>query len=308
MSRVSTFGQTQILIQSLLDNQRKVFDDQRQLASGKKAVTFAGLASDVASLIGAKSFKSRMESFKGIIKNVEARVEANDVQLNGVLTQSREFRQTLISVLAQDEALAFREVMTESFNFTMNALNTEVGGLFVFGGSKTDTPPINASDISDLIAAASSDDLFQNDNRPPVARISDNVQMEFGIVASDIASDLFASYKRIADYDANGGTGPINGKLTAAQRTFLKAELQLFDAAIDKIQSIQTRNGLRFERLQTLAGQHEDTLLFLEIFISEIEDTNMAEAVTRLNIDQVALEVSLQTMASLSRLSLLDFI
>ena len=43
-------------------------------------------------------------------------------------------------------------------------------------------------------------------------------------------------------------------------------------------------------------------------FISDIEDVNMAEAITRVNNDQIALDVSYKLTSELSRLSLLNFI
>ena len=43
-------------------------------------------------------------------------------------------------------------------------------------------------------------------------------------------------------------------------------------------------------------------------FISDIEDVNMAEAITRVNNDQIALDVSYKLTSELSRMSLLNFI
>ncbi|MEX0300304.1 MAG: flagellin [Kordiimonas sp.] len=48
--------------------------------------------------------------------------------------------------------------------------------------------------------------------------------------------------------------------------------------------------------------------MFLETFIADLEDVDIAEAVTRLNNDQVALEASYRSIGSLSQLSLLRFL
>ena len=81
MTRVSSFGQQQMMVQGLLDNQKKVFEDQRQLNTGKVSDQFQGLPSNVASLIGARSFKSQTDSFQEVIKTVDGRISANDVQV-----------------------------------------------------------------------------------------------------------------------------------------------------------------------------------------------------------------------------------
>ncbi len=306
MSRVSTFGQSQSLLNTLLRNQAKVFDSQEQLNTGKKSDDFRGLASEATTLMNSKAFLGRVDNFKKIITNVQGKVDANDVQLNGVLNMARDFRQNIVEVLAQGEAVAFEESLSNTFSFIADSLNSQVGGTFIFGGSKTDVPPVNGSDISDLVAAGSAADLFQNDQQAQKARVTDNVLMDYSLLADDIAGDLFASIKTIADYHFGGGG--LNGTLSAADVTFLTDQLAILDDAIDVSQSVQTRNGLKFERLQTIGEQHEDTSVFLQTFISDIEDTNIAEAITKLNMDQTALEASIRTLALIADMTLLDFI
>lgn len=308
MTRVSSFGQSQMLLQSLVANQRAVFEDQQAITTGKKAQDYSGLAGDVASLLSAKTVRTRTEGYIDLIRMAEGRVDTNDVQVDAMLQTARDLRQTVITTLADGQATSFRDIMEEAFSFITSSLNTEMAGQFIFSGSKTDIPPVTAQTLDDLIAAANAGDIFQNDSRVAVVRASANVDVEVGLLADDIALDFMASLKRLADFDADPMTGPLDGPLTDAQRTFLSSELPLLDAAIDKMQSEQTRNGLRFGRFETLVNQHEDSLLFLEEFISNIEDTNIAEAITKLNSDQMALEASMRTIGTLTRSSLLDFI
>jgi flagellar hook-associated protein 3 FlgL len=48
--------------------------------------------------------------------------------------------------------------------------------------------------------------------------------------------------------------------------------------------------------------------VYLQGRISDIEDVDVAEAVTRLMQDQLALEAAMATISRLSRLSLVDYI
>ena len=308
MTRVSSFGQTQSLLNSLLRNQSRVFNDQMQLNTGKKTQEFRGLAGDGADAMSARSFRARTQSFMDTTTTVRRQIEANDVQLNGVLDMSRSFRQNMLTTIGADEAIAFEDVLRETFNFAASSLNTQIGGDFIFAGANTDVPAVSGTDISDLVAAGAATDLFANDNRPAKAFISENVDVEYGVLASELATPLFESLKRIADYHFDGATGPIDGKLTAAQRSFLESEMLLLDDAVSQMQSVQTKNGLLSGRLDTVQGQHVDAELFLEELVSDIEDVNIAETIMRLNNDRTALEASLRNMSSLTNLSLLDFI
>ncbi len=308
MTRVSSFGQNQALIQSMLSNQQRVFEVQKQVSTGKKADEFRGLASETNTLLSARSIKTRTETFQSTITRIKGIIDANDVQINAIAETAQNLRQDMLTAVGQEQALGFQEVLRESYNFIASALNTSIGGAFIFAGSKTDTPPVSGNDISNLIAATNASDLFQNDNAAPVAKIADNVELQFGALASDIALPIFESIKRIAEFDVNPATGPLNGELTAVQRTFLEGELALLDSAIQDAQKIQVQNGLKFQRLETIGEQHENSTVFLETFISDIEDVNIAEAISRLNNDSIALEASFRTLGTLTNLSLLNFI
>ena len=122
-----------------------------------------------------------------------------------------------------------------------------------------------------------------------------------------MAGDIFAALKNIADFDA-GGSGPIDGQLTPVQRTFLESQLSVLDSAIDTLQLNVARNGNRQATVEEMIVQHQDEEAFLEIFISDIEDADLAEAITNLENDQVALQASYEITAQLSQLSLLNFI
>lgn len=307
MTRVSSFGQTEVLIQAMLRHQARIFDDQLQITTGKRSQDFSGLGSDTITLLGARDFKGRTSTFIDTINTVNSRLSANDLQLNGILNTAADLRQAILVTIAAEEASAFDALLQDSFAFIASALNAKVGGQFIFSGSKTDTPAVNGTNLSDLIAAAAATDLFDNDDAKMRARVSDSVEMEFGITASDAATTLFESIKRIADFNAGGG-GPLEGPLTAAQNTFLVGELQLLDQAILDTRRFQVVNGLGQQRIETISSQHADTSVFLDIFISDVEDVDIAEAISRLNLDQLSLEASFRTFSTITSLNILRFI
>jgi flagellar hook-associated protein 3 FlgL len=147
--------------------------------------------------------------------------------------------------------------------------------------------------------------LFQNDGRKAIAKIGANTNMEYSLLADEVAEDVFAAIKALADFD---NLTPIVGDLSPAQSAFIESQLTVFDAAIEDLRIVMSSNGMRFGRADELLTEHEEQENFMLSFISDIEDVNMAEAITRLNNDQTALEVSYKLTSELSRLSLLNFI
>lgn len=307
MTRVSSFGHQQIMLSSLLTNQSRMFDDQKQITTGKKIDSYSGFARETSTLLSAKSVFSQTKGFTSASEFVDRNLRTNDVQLTAITDGVETIRDTVLGAIAQNSTLALMEILGETYGTVVSALNTNIGGVHIFGGARTDVEPVVGKDIADLIAAATPADLFQNDQRRPSAKVGQNTIMEYGLLADEIGLDIFAAFKNIADFDA-GPFGPILGELTPAQRTFLDGELATLDTAVDKLRVLVARNGTRQKTIETFISQHADQEAFLEVFISDIEDVDIAEAIMRLNNDQVALEASYKISGELSRLSLLNFI
>jgi len=182
-----------------------------------------------------------------------------------------------------------------------------MGGVRLFGGLRSDTAPVTVSTISGLQGLASVSDAFQNSQVKPAARVDDSVTMEFGLLADQVGQSSLQVIRDLADFNS-GPNGPLDGPLTATQRSFLESELPVIDAAIGNLLQTSTINGERLKRLDTVQNRTEADITFLSKFISDIEDVDMAEAVLNLRSNQQALQASFSSLGTLFKLSLLDFI
>ncbi len=307
MTRVSSFGHQQVMLSSLLNNQSRLFRDQTQITTGKKEEYYSGFASETSTLLGAKTVFDQTKGYLRAANYVERSLRTNNIQLETMVTNAENVRDTMLEAIAQEETLALNEVMAESFTAMVSALNTNIGGVYVFSGARTDTEPVTGKTIADLVAAPAVADLFENDQRRPTAKVGQNTQMEYGLLADEVAQTVFQSFKNIADYNA-GPFGPLSGQLDTAQIAFLKGEMANLDSALEDLRVMVARNGTRQQHVDGFIREHENQEAFLEVFISDIEDVNVAEAVTRLNNDKVALEASYKISSELTNLSLLKFI
>lgn len=305
VGRVSSFGQQQLLVRSILNNQASLFDSQRQVSTGKKADDFQGLAGETGTVLGAKSFKSRIETYQQTIASIRGKLDANDVQISGVLDAVDGLKDNMQTMLATGQARGFSELLDQTFKFTVNALNTNFDGTYLFSGAETGTRPVNVATLDELAALPTTSDAFDNASIAFEARVADGVNLEFGLLASDLATEVFDELLALHNQDQ---LTPFDGDIDPAQFDFLKNQLQTLTTAVDNLRTNQVKNGLAFERLEVVQQQHTDSVVFLETFISDLEDVNIAEAVTRLNNDQVALEASYQTISSLNQLTLLRFL
>ncbi len=307
MVRISSFGQQQVLIRSIMDNQSEVFEGQRQISSGKKTTEYKGLAGQTNTVLGSRSFQARIESYQQSIDTIRGKLDANDVQISGIIGAMESLKTAVQDALANNQAEGFSELLDQTFNFISNGLNTNFDGTYLFSGAETGTVPVNVTELADLAALPAVSDAFDNASVGFEARIADGVDLKFGLLANDVGEGIFQELLDLYNFD-QGASGPFQGELDATQFGQLQGQITSLESAIDGLRQIQVKNGLAFERLEVVDEQHADTAVFLETFIADLEDVDIAEAVTKLNNDQLALEASYQAIGSLSQLSLLRFL
>jgi len=80
------------------------------------------------------------------------------------------------------------------------------------------------------------------------------------------------------------------------------------DQALEHLQSRRTIVGNRLQALDTRTNENADERLKLQTDISELEDIDFAEAVSRLNLQSTALQAAQQAYIKIQGLSLFNFL
>ncbi len=305
MTRVASLHQSQSLMAELMRTQSRVFSHQQQISTGKVAQTFKDIPQDAGVLLSAKSIESKTDHFLRAGVELSSRLDLQNVHLEGVASAAQDLRQTVLDAVASESSLGLMQSLKGIFASALNTLNSQMDGRHLYAGTRTDVAPVNATDISDLVAATNASDLFENSTLKPSMLVDDNLSVEYGVLASDVATDLFDAIKRIADFDA---ATPFGTNLTAAQRTFLQGEVAGLAQVAEDLNGAVAANGLNSQVVERSLERHDSTKVQIKSFISDIEDVNLAEAITRLNSDQTAVEAATRVLGSLDQLSLMDFL
>ena len=117
--------------------------------------------------------------------------------------------------------------------------------------------------------------------------------------------DIFSTLDDIIDA-LEGGTGTRENRANLATAT--NTALADMDAALENFNEVRADVGSRLKTMDDQTELNDDRLLDLETAVSEIRDLDYAEAISRFNQQQVALQAAQQTYTETSRLSLFDFI
>ena len=307
VTRIGSFSQSQALLLELTRQNAKVFRTQEQVATGKVADNFKDIAADTGVLLTAKKVESRTIQFQNNITELSARVEIQNIQLTRIEDAAAELRQDVLNAISLESGAALSEKIDAAFRQVLNTLNSQFDDRYLFAGTRSDQPPVNISTLADLVAAPTVDDVFDNNQLRESVPIDEGQNIAVSFLADQIGRDLLQVIKDLATFDA-GPSGPFGDHLTSAQRSFLESQLPALNSAHEGQIDHTADNGLLANQLEAAQDRHDTSLISLRQFISDIEDVDLAEAVTRLNQDQVAVQASARILADLNNLTLLNFI
>lgn len=315
MNRISTAGQTQVMLEALLRNQTRVARSSLQVATLKTTNEFRGVAREALTLLGAKETLARNEQFSASNTIIMQRLEAYGTSLDQLGEIAQNLRETVIAALATGSSIGLMVEVNSAFNEATTVLNIQVDNRYLFSGTRTATPPIAATTPAALLALADTSDAFTNNTIQVQSRVSENQVLEYGLLADDVGEPLFEAFRRIMQFNdgtlPSGATGPAGAfeePLTDVQKDFLTAELAGIETVFNDLNQKVAKNGTNIQTIDRTRERLADEALFTKKLIREIENVDPAEAVTQLNEDRLALETSMQVLARISRTTLLNFL
>jgi flagellar hook-associated protein 3 FlgL len=117
--------------------------------------------------------------------------------------------------------------------------------------------------------------------------------------------DIFGIYAGLADALEQPSTDPAD---RARQTGAIGRVLGDLDQAAARISDVRSTVGARLNAVDSQGAQREIEVLELNRTLSEIEDLDYAEAISRFNLRMVGLQAAQQSYSMFARLSLFDFL
>lgn len=308
MSRVSTTGNFQSALLNLMASQQQQANAANRVATQKNATDLTGFGRSSETLTALKAASSRVQGFIDTGEVVGARLEAQDLALSQIIDGIGGAREAIGGVLSSDSAGTLMLELEGQFQSVTGGLNARHQGGYLFGGANTTQAPVAVATLSELAAAPTIAETFKNDTIKPVSRVAENTSIETGYLASDLGSQIFQIFKDIKAYNDNPATGPLTGKATDVQKTFLTAQLARLDAVKTSAIDAASRNGSLQKRVEQIGTSHTAQLTSLDEMVSKRTDADLAKAVTDLQLSQIAVQASAQVVSQLRDVSLLNYL
>lgn len=307
MTRVATNANFQSALLDLQRAQLRQQDAQNRIATGKIATDLSGFGRGAETLTALKAADARLAGFIATGETAKARLDVQALAMDRMIEATDIAREGVANALA---AGRFDTVMLElesAFQAAQGALNLKHQGAYLFAGARSAEVPMAANTLAEMAAEPALADVFSNDQLKATSRLDDTTLVTTGFLASDIGGPMMQIMRDIYAYHT-GPSGPISGALDDAGRTFLQTQLIALDAA--RLTAVQagTQNGVLQNQVDSLLAAQDAQQTQLSELIGGRTDADMAQAVTDLNLSQVAIQASAQVINQLREISLLNLL
>ncbi len=306
MDRVSSSMIPMSALTDLSKAQRTLVEAARQSSAQTRAEDLKGYGREAQTLVSAERLVARTEGFISTSRELKTRMELQDVAIGRAADVVAQLREDLFQNIGLERGEGVRSQIEEAFAVLKDAMNTTLGGRYLFGGVLNDRPPVTVDSVSDL-AANPINSAMEQGAEAQVLRVEENRTVRVGLVADDVITEALSVIKRLAEID-DGADGPFGGDLTSTQKAALQVELANLDSAFDRILEAQSENGRLLQDVDSSSERQQARLESLNAAVGEIVDVDLAEVAVRLNQAQFAYEASASVFNTIRGLTLLNFL
>jgi flagellar hook-associated protein 3 FlgL len=307
VTRVSTAGAYSAILANLMAAENRQTDAENRVSSTKNGNDLKAFATQAEALTAMKSVDARITNYRSQNTLIAAKLSTQDQALTSISNSATSVRQAIADALASGDADTLMQVVSGQFATTVSNLNTQYDGKYLFAGGQILTKPVTATQLSDLTAGPPISSFFQNDNLKVQAKLDDSTTVTTGQLASDIGTPILAAFQALQAFD-QGASGPLNGKLTAAQEAFLTTQMNNWATVATNVTTQTAQNGLVQKQVDDVAANLVTQQNTLTGMIGNITDADMAKAATDLSSAQLSVQASAKVLQALQGDSLLNLL
>ena len=310
IDRIATAQQSQYFLTQIEAATGALNTTQQQIASGQNATTYAGFGTQTQVLQATMSANARNDAYQTATSLAITQADMQDTQLTALSSLATQLNGAISTAVSTNDPSTLMSQVQSIFSQAVSILNSQdANGAYIYGGGNDSTPPVNVNTLSQLASLGSVSNAFTNGSNLKSVQVADGQTITYGVTASSLATGLMQELQNIAQLD-QGASGNFTGSanLSSAQNNFLTGELSSVSAVASNLNNATAQNGDNYSALKNAQGQQSTMATLYSGFISNIQDTNMAQAATQLSLDQTQLQAALQVTAGLHQLTLLNFL
>ncbi len=284
---------TKSLLSSINRNRESMHSIQESITTGKEVEKSSD---DPIQFYRANRFRQSIKQNDQYLENIQSAkvwLQATSSNLDSMLNQIMSLREKAVQgandSLSDDNR---NQMALDVDNIVKDLVNLSNGSFMdknLFSGTKTkiDNPFVYDGDS-----------VTYNGNTSKISRrISENFTMNINVTGQDIIdSNIFsATISLKTELENNNGSGIAN-------------LIETLDSAQGKMISLNASIGSIQQQLDLAESRLNIANLNLSGFLSEAEDVDLAEAITKYNSEEMAYQAALHSTSDILRLNIMDFL
>jgi flagellar hook-associated protein 3 FlgL len=292
--RISTGQQFQNFSSRISETQGRLAEAQDRVSTGRR---FQRASEDPASagrVVRLSGLRARIDRLQTNVQHGSQRLAAADDALGGINDVAVRARTLALQAANPGLPKSSREAIASELGELKDRLislgnEQDAAGQHIFAGRNSGEKPF---------AVIDGELKNRGDGLPVRMEARPGEQMDLAIAgAPDLVLELAAEIDQLRS-DAAGGHLQQLGE----------DRLNSLDQLSDRALSLRAEAGLRMGRLNAIKEEHAKRLDDLEAQRSEVQDVDLAVALTELKSAELAYTASLQTISQGMNLSLMDFL
>jgi flagellar hook-associated protein 3 FlgL len=269
-----------------------------QIGTGKVAQRFREVAPDADRLLATKDTLHQISHYRANNDLVAKRLEVMESSVGSLRDVGTRLKVLLIQRL--DHGSAVPGVITPEVQHLLEQavsdLNVDFNGRFLFSGTRTDTAPV-VLDPAFAAFGGPDDTYYRGDAVTLSVRADTEREVAYGMTADRAGfQELIGALRAALEGDGSD------------DRALLENALALVNAALPKVSDYRSELGAGQAALERINLGHGDAEIYLERQISDIENVDLTEAITRMTQDQMVIESAMATIARLNQVTLAEFL
>lgn len=299
VTRVSTYGIYQTTVGNSLKVQSGIADTQIQISSGLKSQNFSGLNGQVEQFTAVENKLSKADLYLKNNALVQSRIRTADTAISQVIDIVSNLKNLIIQRrnATTAEQMGFEQQVDAAFRALAGQLNANSEGRYLFGGARTDTPPVKETFPQPVQPGVPDTGYYQGSDQDIYSRIEDNFEIAYNVRADD---EGFQKVMAGLASAMEGGAENNDSKLSQAY--------DLLQEGLDRIITVQANLNTSGSIIDKANERHTAQQIYLKGLKEEITQSDVVGLSIKLAADQSVLQASFSAFARIISLKLSDYL
>ena len=290
--RVTEGMSYQTLLRDLAFGQDRLQNAQNEVSTGKKVTTPSDNPIAASDIVRLNTEGNEADQFSKNLNFAKAKLQIADTALDSV-EQMVERARTLgqLSLGEGNPASAYVSELNGLRDQIISAADTTHAGRYIFGGSTTTTQPYVKNPDTSV--------TYQGNDQDMPLQVSRNSTLQTQVPGSEIFSgsvDIFTTMSDLAT------------AVQAGDKAAIDAQVKKLEQFSDVISEARSKVGGYLNTATNVESELSSTGLTRKSELSNVQDADLAKAITELTMSQQQLQATMAVGARLSQLTILDYL